>query len=269
MGNKYSVLMAAFLISSMVLCQAQAPFQFAGEDCNGNAVDLNADLDAGKAVVLFYYMPNCGACPPPARQIQMMSYNINAVFPGMVKGYAYPYQNSTTCSYSADWVATNHVDVLFAPMDSGAYQVAYYGGFGMPTVVLVGGAAPNRRVMFSTLSFSSSDTTVMRDSILAMLNTAAGFGELPGSVAQFSVYPNPASGLVSVQTELKHAAAVKIEVADLAGKQVAVIADGMHSGTLNKEIDTSTWPNGFYFVRITADGATSIRKLCVLHPSLE
>ena len=39
-------------------------------------VYLFADLDAGNAVVLFYFMPSCGSCPPPARKVQTMMTNV-------------------------------------------------------------------------------------------------------------------------------------------------------------------------------------------------
>ncbi len=87
-------------------------------------------------------------------------------------------------------------------MDSGATQVAYYGGFGMPTVVLLGGT--DHRIMFTTLSVISSDTTIMRDSILAMLNTT-GINQLSNEVTNLSVYSNPADDIVNIKLELQSA----------------------------------------------------------------
>ncbi len=89
------------LMFVITISKAQTPMQFSGVDCNGASVDMFADLDAGKAVILFFYMPNCGSCPPPAKKIQAMTNNINVMHPDMVKGYAFPFQNSTTCTYSA------------------------------------------------------------------------------------------------------------------------------------------------------------------------
>ncbi len=110
MKNVYSMLMAALLLITINNAKAQtSAMQFAGVDCNGNAVDLFADLNAGKAVILHFYMPNCGSCPPPAQKIQAMANKINATHPGMVKGYAFPFQNSTTCTYSSSWVTLNRI----------------------------------------------------------------------------------------------------------------------------------------------------------------
>lgn len=249
---------------AVTISKAQMPMQFAGVDCNGNNVDLFADLDAGKAVILHFYMPSCGSCPPPAQKIQAMANTINAMYPGMVKGYAFPFQNSTTCIYSSGWVSSNALGTLYAPMDSGAAHVANYGGFGMPTVVLLGGAAPNRRVMFSTLSFSTSDTTEMRDSILALISMT-GINDLPSAVNSFSVYPNPASDNVVINLDLKETSKLIIDVTDITGKQVAIISNEKQSGIITKQFNTAALPNGNYFVRLQVSGKTATQKLMVNH----
>lgn len=246
----------------ITISKAQTAMQFSGVDCNSNSVDLFADLDAGKAVILHFYMPNCGSCPPPAQKIQMMANNINATYPGMVKGYAFPFQNSTTCTYSSSWVSSNNLSMLYSPMDSGATQVAYYGGFGMPTVVLLGGA--DHRVMFSTQSFATSDTTIMRDSILALLSTT-GVMDLPDAVTSFSVFPNPASDNVFINLTLNETTNLLIDVIDMTGKQVAVISDEKQNGTITKQFSTVALPNGIYFIRIQVNGKEATQRLTVNH----
>jgi hypothetical protein len=237
-------------------------YQFTGVDCNGNMHDLFADLDAGKAVALHFYMPNCSACPPPAQDIQAMADHINATHPGMVKGYAFPFQNSTDCAYSQSWVNSNGLSSLYVPMDSGAYQVAYYGGFGMPTVVLLGGT--DHRIMFSTLSFTSSDTTIMRDSILALLNPTS-INYLPGSVTAFNVYPNPASGDITLNISLKETSNLFVDIADISGKQVAIIMNEKQNSLVAKQFNITQLPNGNYLVRLNTNGKTVTQKITVKH----
>ncbi|UPT68040.1 MAG: T9SS type A sorting domain-containing protein [Sphingobacteriales bacterium JAD_PAG50586_3] len=261
---KKSILLLVALMLVMTITKAQTTaMQFSGEDCNGNAVDLFADLDAGKAVILHFYMPNCGSCPPPAQKIQVMANNINMMHPGKVKGYAFPYQNSTTCAYSASWVSSNNLATLYAAMDSGAAHVAHYGGFGMPTVVVLGGT--DHRVLFSTLSFSTSDTTAMRDSIMALIEGTTGINDLSSTVTSFNVFPNPTSDIVSITLDLKQASDVVIEVMDMSGKQVAIIRDENRNGIVTKQFSTSALPNGNYFVRLQIDGKTATQKLTVNH----
>ena len=248
----------------ITISKAQIPMQFSGVNCNGGSVNLFADLDAGKAVILHFFMPSCGSCPPPAQKIQTMANKINAMYPGMVKGYAFPFQNSTTCAYAAGWVSSNNLSALYQPMDSGAAHVANYGGFGMPTVVLLGGSGANRRVMFSTLSFSTSDTTAMRDSILALLSTT-GINDLPSAVNAFSVYPNPASDNISIKLDLNETSNLIVDIADINGNQVAVIMNEKQSGLVTKQVNIEELPNGNYFVRLQVNGKTTTQKLTINH----
>ena len=261
---KKTILLSIALMFVLKISKAQSVMQFAGVDCNGNNVDLFADLDAGKAVILHFYMPSCGSCPPPALKIQTMANHINAMYPGSVKGYAFPFQNSTTCAYSSTWVSSNNLGTLYQPMDSGAAHVANYGGFGMPTVVVLGGSGANKRVMYSSLNFVTSDTIKMRDSIVQLINPS-GIKDLPTAVNSFNVYPNPANDNISINIDLKETSKLLIDVADITGKQIAIISEEKQNGIIKKQFNTSGLPNGNYFVRLQVNGKTSTQKLTVLH----
>lgn len=260
--KKYFLSVTLAMLALLSANAQQTAMQFSGVDCNNNAVDLYADLNAGKAVVLFYYMPNCGSCPPPAQKIQTMANNIMNTYPGMVKAYAFPFQNSTTCSYSVSWVTNNNLS-LYAPMDSGAAQVAYYGGFGMPTVVLVGGT--DHRVLFSTLSFSTSDTTIMRDSILNLLNPS-GVNELGNVITGVKLFPSPAAQEMTVSMTVKQNTDLKLEVVDILGKVVATIYNEQAvAGTIRVTVPTGTYSNGVYFIRMRSGDKTANHKFTVTH----
>ena len=232
---------------------------FSGQDCNGNNVDLFADLDAGKAVMLIFYMPNCGSCPPVASKMQTMANNINATHPGLVKAYAFPFNNTTTCSYSSGWVVNNNLP-LFAPMDSGAVQVAYYGGFGMPTAVLLGGN--NHDVLFTTQNFTTSGTTTMRDLIL---NTfTAGIKEQT-MLQNINAYPNPASGLVTIKFEALQGSDLSMRISDLSGKVVMTFeTEKINKGLTEKQIDVSSLPVGSYILSLEMNGTLVTEKINVV-----
>ncbi|MEO8087153.1 MAG: T9SS type A sorting domain-containing protein [Bacteroidota bacterium] len=260
---KKSIPFLIVLMLSITISKAQTAMQRTGVDCNGTSVDLYADLDAGKAVVLFFYMPNCGACPPPAQKIQLMANNINSEHPDMVKGYAFPFNNTTNCAGSITWASTSSVDHFFNPMDSGAAMVAYYGGFGMPTVVLLGGL--DHRVMFSTLSFSTSDTTIMRDSLIALYSQLNTVQSLPSAVSSFNVFPNPAAEYAFININLKEPTDLFVEVTDVTGKQIVVIVNEKQSGLVRKQFDTKALANGNYFVQLRVGGKSFTQKLNVVH----
>lgn len=250
------------LMFVITITKAQTAMQLSGPDCNGISHDLFADLDAGKVVLLHFFMANCGACPPPAQKIQAMANNILATHPGMITGYALPYVNSTTCAYTSSWVSSSGLS-LYAPYDSGAVQVAHYGGFGMPTVVLLAGS--DHRIMFLTMSFATSDTTIMRDSILNFINRTTGITDLPFSVTSFNVFPNPANDHISIHLDLKENTYLFIDVLDITGKEVTVLVNEKQSGVLTRQFDTSALPNGNYQVRLQANGKTAVQKLTINH----
>lgn len=261
-GNVKKITFLFSLLFTSAISNAQVPLQISGNDCNGNAHDLFAELDAGKASVIFFFMDNCGACPPPANAVQAMMNHVTDVYPGMVTGYAMPFNDTTSCATTSAW--TGNYGHLFAPYDSGGYPVAYYGGFGMPTVVLVGGSGTNKRVMFSTLSFAYSDTTIMRDSILALFNST-GITYLPPALSSFDVYPNPANENITIDLNLREHSRLFIDVADLSGKQLAVIMDEIQHGLVSRKFSTLKLSNGNYFVRLRVNEKTITQEITITH----
>ncbi len=261
-----SIILLATLMFLTNLAKAQVAQQINGLDCNGVAHDLFADLDAGKAVVVFFFMPACGSCPPPAAQIQAMANNIMAQYPGMITAYAMPFNNVTTCAATSSWVTTNGLSLYF-PYDSGATQVANYGGFGMPTAVVLGGT--DHRVMFATQSYSPSDTTIMRDSILALFGAVpAGIHDnhLPDGISSLSVYPNPAGNHCMISLDLTATSDLYIDIIDVTGNRIAVISDTKNQrGSVLIHYNTEALASGVYTLRINVNGNMANRKLNVSH----
>lgn len=260
---KKLLLLSIAIIMFFGATNAQTAMQISGVDCYDNPVDMFADLDAGKAIILHFYMPDCGSCPPPATKIQTMANTILETYPGMIKAYAFPFQNSTDCDYSISWVEDNHLE-LYAPMDSGALPVAYYGGFGMPTIVLLGGA--DHRVMFSTLSFNNSDTTEMADSILALFGETTGILDVPNVIANMTINPNPAVDGFEVVADMANAGMVDLELFDVTGN--LVYSDKNRLSGENQFaafVDTQNLTNGLYLVRLIAGETTRVKQVVIAH----
>ncbi len=260
---KLILTMAIIITGIFSSAKAQTAMQISGEDCYGEPVDMFADLDAGKAIILHFYMPDCGACPPPADKMQEMATNIMIDYPDMVKGYAFPFQDVTTCEYSVSWVEDNHLP-FFAPMDSGEYPLAYYGGFGMPTVVLLGGA--DHRVMFTTLSFITSDTTEMRDSILNLFGAPTNILNNNSFISNFNIYPNPANETISINADLLVTSDLEIRVLDITGKLLIEVAEEKNvTGNYSKQLSTSSLPEGIYFIKLITNGKSLMKKVTIIH----
>lgn len=247
----------AFFFLALILninnSKAQTALQLSGMDCNNVPHDLFAELDAGKASVLFFFMDNCGSCPPPAQKIQTMVNNILLTYPNKVTGYAMPYNNAASCAQVSSWVSSNSLN-FYSPYDSGAVQVAHYGGFGMPTVVLLGGS--DHRTMFKTLAFSDSDTTIMRDSILALFTAwPSSIEEYANSANKCLVYPNPASNQINFSMDIRPTSKLQLEILDITGKIILSCSQGDYSnGVFTSQINTEKFTTGLYFIRTQVDG---------------
>jgi hypothetical protein len=257
------LIISASLIYNTAFAQTTA-MDFNKRDCNGQSHHLFADLDSGKLAVLFYFMPSCGSCPPPAKKIQTLTNNLLKRYPGKIKAYAMPFNNTTKCTDVSDWVSSNYLN-MYIPLDSGANQVAHYGGFGMPTVVLVGGK--DHRVMFSSLSFSSSDTSEMKDSMIAYLSgKSSGIENLPNVISSLNMFPNPTANVLNISLVVKSSTTLSIDIVDIKGKQLLLLLDEkVLSGAISRQFNTSTLPNGNYFIRMRANGVMSNRKLVIIH----
>jgi acyl-homoserine lactone acylase PvdQ len=81
-----------------------------------------------------------------------------------------------------------------------------------------------------------------------------------------ALYPNPiAAASLTVRFELPESATARVDVVDLLGRTVAVLADGRQpAGPQSVQFDTAALPNGVYVVRLRAGDVTQSRKLTVL-----
>ncbi|HEX8514730.1 MAG TPA: hypothetical protein VF868_00935, partial [Bacteroidia bacterium] len=159
-------------------------------DCAGNPQSIFADLDAGKAVILEFFMNSCSPCITAGQKLEAMKTDLLAEYPGMVKAYAFGYSNSYTCTTINNWVNSNGFTSV--PSDSGAAQVAYYGGMGMPTIVILGGGTAHSVLGTPYMGFSTSDTATMANDIRNFLGSTASIKENT-IFTQVSLFPNPAA----------------------------------------------------------------------------
>lgn len=237
------------------------PYDFI--DCNGNPQSLFADLDAGKALILEFFMTSCSPCIAAGQTLEVMKADLMAEFPGMVKAYAFGFSDSYSCTAINNWVTTNGITSI--PADSGAYQVAYYGGMGMPTIVILGGGTSHLVLGSPYLAYTTSDTTTMAADIRNFLNPT-GINDLGSSIAKINVYPNPANDQVKISFELNEMADVKIDLLDISGKIVSVLSDKKdQTGEIVESMNTGLYANGFYIISINANGAITQQKLNIIH----
>ena len=79
-----------------------------------------------------------------------------------------------------------------------------------------------------------------------------------------AAYPNPFADATTFTFTLPEAAAVRLAVYDVLGREVAVLAEGMtDAGAHEATFDASGLAAGVYVARLTADGLTATRQVVV------
>jgi len=244
------------------------PMDFNRKDCNGIQRHLFGDLAAGNAVIIEYFMINCAPCPAAGLKLESMKSNLLAQYPGKIISYAIAFNNTYSQATVNNWVTSNGFSAI--PMDSGATQVAYYGGMGMPTIVILAGKTTHSVLGSPYIGFNTNDTTIMAADIRTYLNslntgTTVGISTNASKIDGLSVYPNPANSDIVISFSLKQSADVIITVYDLNGKLVKRVETAQVNGTYKKTISLSEISSGTYLVKVSANNQTVSQKITVVH----
>lgn len=252
-----AVLLFTFSISKAQQTTAQ---DFNMTDCaTGNMHHLFATLDSNEVVIMEFFM-TCASCVTAGQKIENMLTTLNPQYPGKINWWQLAYTNSYSCTTINDWVSTNSFTSV--PFDSGAADVAYYGGFGMPTVVVVAGA--NHDVIFTDIGWVTSDTTAISSAIHNFFSALAGTNEV-SELNSFNVYPNPSSENVIVELNISSASKVQLGLYDLSGKNLPEIFNGnVNEGQLSKTFSVAEFANGIYFLKATINEKSFYTKINVI-----
>ncbi|MFN5416184.1 MAG: T9SS type A sorting domain-containing protein [Flavobacteriia bacterium] len=92
--------------------------------------------------------------------------------------------------------------------------------------------------------------------------TSVGLAE-NANVASFGVYPNPAKENVTISFDLKNETAAKVQITDLAGKEVYASNLGNKAGKNSVSVNTNTFANGIYVVNFITNNGVVTEKLVI------
>ena len=226
------------LFISMTMQAQTTGLDFTANDCDGVSHTLFADLDAGNAVIIDLVMMGCAPCVTASNGI---TDNVipNTSDPSRVKFYSIGFTNSITCAQMNDWKTTNGFDhTVFAGMSA---QTAYYGGMGMPTIIVLGGGSTHE-VFYNVLGYSPSHNAALIQAINDGLQAANAVTETNSVIA--TVSPNPVTDILRITgTNWTNA-----RVLDIQGRE------RMNTNVVNGQLDVSTLAAGAYVLQLT-DGA--------------
>ncbi|MEL6446112.1 MAG: T9SS type A sorting domain-containing protein [Bacteroidota bacterium] len=86
-----------------------------------------------------------------------------------------------------------------------------------------------------------------------------------GTYRLASVYPNPVSTTAQVDFSLPTAEEARVEVYDLLGRRVAVVAEGVRpAGTHTVTLDATGLPSGVYVVRLSTPSVALTERVTVV-----
>lgn len=115
-------------------------------------------------------------------------------------------------------------------------------------------------VPVGTYTCTVSDKCSLQGTASATVTTVGT--EDPASIQSFVISPNPTSGIVTLSLALASAADVRIEVLNTLGQTLQSQNVGKLSN-LSQNVNLSNMAQGAYFVRVTVDGETAIRRVVV------
>ena len=88
---------------------------------------------------------------------------------------------------------------------------------------------------------------------------------LPGDYQLRQNYPNPFNPVTSIDFALPHSGRVTLTVFNIAGQEVARLADDhFNAGWHSLEWNSHNLPSGIYFCRLQAPGFTAVRKMMLM-----
>ena len=238
--------------ATLALAQTYAQ-DFTKLDCKGVSHHLFAELDSGYCVLIeFAMMHVCLPCINAGKKIEDLKLSVNAQYPGDMKWYLMEFSGQKTCAQIEGWKKTNDVSpVGFA---GGNTEVDYYGGMGMPTLVLLGGS--DHKVLWKKIGFVTSDTAVIHAKINEFFATS-GTHESTATVG-FSLSPNPASDALTITLDDPQTDIVRVvAVFDAIG---AKITSDTWASEISRTLDLTALSPGRYVVALLNKSGQTIGR---------
>ncbi|MBE2289220.1 MAG: T9SS type A sorting domain-containing protein [Chitinophagaceae bacterium] len=251
------LILSISLLAAVTAANAQTyATNWTATDCNSVSHTLFNTLDSGKIIVFIWVMP-CASCKNGAKAAYDAVQSFATSHPGKVRMYLADDLGDASCSGLSSWVSSNSVgSTANMTIFSNAGNVIDendFGGTGMPHVIVMGGTDHN--IYYNKKGSLTNDLT----GITAAVNTAMSalsVGEAANN-AKFSVLPNPANDVITVEG-LNNV--TKIDVVSVSGKTVRI--EKVAAGKTSVQFSLSGLASGMYLVKATdINGNTSIQKL--------
>ncbi|MEO7905569.1 MAG: T9SS type A sorting domain-containing protein [Saprospiraceae bacterium] len=178
---------------------------------------LFSELDSGYVIIIEFVMMNCGSCVNATNGLKNILADYNQSHPDKVRMYSVGFNNTTLCPQLVDWM--NSHGYKHNIFEKGAAETSYYGGMGMPTIVILGGGLMHK-VYHNNFGYAPSDDPVIEAAIdLAISESTISSSENITDGISLKVFPNPFSDELTLDLSGLHA--THLAFMDLTGKLVS------------------------------------------------
>jgi hypothetical protein len=134
----------------------------------GKEIALYNKLDSGLVIIQEYVMMDCRPCITGGKGLQNIVTSLRKLYPGRIRYYQTVYEDATDAKTMKKWVKDNGFtpDAVFV---EGAKEVAFYGGMGMPTILVMGGGMRHKGY-YKRLGYSPRENGVIIKAIRRALS---------------------------------------------------------------------------------------------------
>ncbi len=216
-------------------------------DCNGIEHNLYTELDTGSVVVMEIVMlDGCMPCINAAHLFGPIIEEYNLTNGNRIQYYAFGYNDTYSCSQLSDWKTENAI-TCNAQFVEGYDISEFYGGMGMPTIVVVGRST--HEVSFSQYGFTVYDTLKFANALEYALGLTETLPIKNLQPAAISCFPNPASNLIRLNNSFSGG----VIIYGMGGAQTYQL------NCINGTIDIATLPQGFYLLQSEIGNTTFLK----------
>lgn len=246
--NKTLLLIILFVISKPLFSQVTVAEDWTKTDCSGADHTLFSELDEGKVVIMELVMlGGCAPCINAAHLMQPVVDFYNDNYANRVNWYSMGFDNSFGCPELIDWKTENDINNT-ASFVEGADQISYYGGMGMPTIIVVG--RNSHQVYYNKFGFVASDTANFADAIEYALGIAEPLGIEQPTSQDLKIYPNPVSNILYLQNPPK--ADFTLSIFSITGSELLQ--------TNTSQLNINSLAQGMYLARVICGDVTFVTQ---------
>lgn len=136
----------------------------------GREYDLYNQMDSGFVIVHEYVMMSCRPCITAGKGLEKIVNSLRKLHPGRIRYFQTVFEDETDAATMKKWVKDNGFtpDAVFI---KGAKEVEFYGGMGMPTILVLGGGKRHKGY-YKRLGYSPRDNGVIIKAVRRALNAS-------------------------------------------------------------------------------------------------